>query len=423
MAETPKLRRSLGLFACTMMGVGAILGAGIYALVGKATGQAGGAVWISFVIAAGFAGLTGLGYAELSSFIPRAGGQYHYIRRAFGARTAFVATWLMLGGLALVSATVALGFAGYLDSITPIPTIPTAVAAIAVTAVVLTIGIRESAWFAGVCTALEVLGLVVVIVLGVPALGTVDLLEAPHGWVGIGSGAALIFFAYIGFEEIVQLSEEAHEPTRTIPRALLLSVLISTVLYVLVAMAAVSLVGWPALAASDAPLATVVAETGPRITSSIATIALFSTANTVLMMMLSAARLLYGMAEHGALPSVLGRVHPRRKTPWVATVAVATLSAGCVVGLRRIELVATVSNFVLFATFILVNAAVIALRFREPHVPRPFRIPGAVARVPLVPVVAIVGAVGLALQTSLVAAAVTVGLGAIGFGLHTLARR
>lgn len=406
------------------MGVGVILGAGIYALVGKAAGLAGNAVWVSFLGAAAFSALTGLSYAELSSFIPRAGGEYYYAQRAFGDRVAFLVTWLLLAGLALVSATVALGFAGYLSALLGTPPIPAALAAIAVSAGLLVYGIRESAWFAGFCTLLEVAGLLVIIALGAPHLGEVSLLDAPHGSGGVASAAALIFFAYIGFEEIVQLSEEARDPTRTIPRALLLSIVVTTVLYVLVAMAAVSLVDWEVLGTSEAPLARAVeASLGAGGVASMSVIALFATFNTVLVMLLAAARLLWGMAGDGVLPAGLSRVHPRRKTPWVATLLVSAMAACFVVGLRETEVVANVSNFALFATFIVINGAVVALRFREPDMPRPFRVPGAIAGVPLVPVLGVAGAIALMMRTGLLAALVSAGLVVAGIGVRAATAR
>ena len=423
-SAAPKLRRSLGLLACTLMGVGVILGAGIYALVGKAAALGGDAVWMSFLGAALFSGLTGLSYAELASFIPRAGGEYHYVQRAFGELPAFLVSWLLLGGLALVSSTVALGFAGYFTALVGTPVVPLAVGVIVAVTALLVYGIRQSAWFAGICTAIEVLGLCIVIFLGIPYLGEVDLVEMPHGAGGLVAAAALIFFAYIGFEEIVQLSEEARDPTRTIPRALLLSILVTTVLYVLVAIAAVSIVGWERLGSSDSPLADVVAVgIGPRASVAMAVIALFSTANTVLVMLLSAARLTWGMADDGALPAVLARVHPKRQTPWVATIGVAGFAAIFVVGLKRIDVVANVSNFALFTAFIFINAALIALRFREPDTPRPFRVPGSIGRVPVIPLLAIASAGIMMGRTGTLAPILGAGLVATGLLVRAFVKR
>jgi len=421
----PKLQRSLGLFACTLMGVGVILGAGIYALVGKAALLGGNAVWLSFLGAAVFAALTGLSYAELSSFIPRAGGEYHYVRRAFGELPAFVVSWLMLGGIAVVTCAVALGFAGYFSALVGgTALVPVAIGVTLATTAILVYGIRQSVWFAGICTAVEVIGLLVVIVLGVPHLGEVDLLEASQGTGGLIAAAALIFFAYIGFEEIVQLSEETKDPTKNIPRAVLLSIAITTVFYVLVAIAAVSIVGWERLGSSDSPLADVVAETvGPRTSVGMAVIALFSTANTVLVMLMSASRLMWGIADDGALPAVLARVHRRRQTPWVSTVVLCGVMVVILVSLKRIDVVASVGNFALFAAFIVINAVVIVLRFREPDTPRPFRIPGSVGRVPVIPLIAIAGALVMMVRIGALGAMLGAGLVLSGLVVRALTVR
>jgi APA family basic amino acid/polyamine antiporter len=409
------LRRSLGLWACTLMGVGVILGAGIYALVGKAAGLAGSAVWMSFVAASIVAGFTGLSYAELASFIPRAGGEYHYALRAYGRRIAFLVSWLLLGGLSIAAAAVSLGFGGYLEAMTGLPTAAGALLVIVLCTAMLLIGIRESVILAGACTALEVVGLLVVIVLGAPHLGDVDLLEMPHGLAGVGSAAILVFFAFIGFEEIVQLAEETRDPARTMPRALLLSIAISTLLYVLVAIAAISVVGWSALGESDSPLADVAEmAVGARSGMAIALIALFSTFNTVLVLLMSASRLVWGVAEDGALPGAVAQVLPGRRTPWLATLVVAAIAALVVIVFERIESVAELTNFALFVTFLMMNGAVVVLRFREPDAPRPFRVPGAVAGVPIVPVLGILSVLGLMSQTRLQTALVGASLVASG---------
>jgi APA family basic amino acid/polyamine antiporter len=406
-----QLERTLGLASCTLLGVGVILGAGIYALVGKAAGLAGNAVWLSFVMAAIVAGLTGLSYAELASFIPRAGGEYHYAQRAFGRRVAFVVSWLLLAGLAVAAAAVALGFAGYLTALTDIPLMPAALGVIAVCTGLLLYGIRESVYVAALCAMLEVGGLVVIIALGADRVGTVSLLQMPHGITGVATAAAFVFFAYIGFEEIVQLAEETREPTRTLPRALLLSLAITTVLYVLVALAAISVLGWSRLGSSDSPLADVAEHAaGLETGAAIAVIALFSTFNTVLVMLMSSARLLWGVAEDGALPAALARVHRRRKSPWVATLAVAALASCVVFALERLVVVVELTNFALFVTFLFINGAVIVLRYREPDAHRRFRVPGSIGLVPIIPALGIASVLAMVSQTGAIAALCGAGL-------------
>ena len=383
----PELKRTLGLFETTLMGVGVMLGAGIYALVGQAAAEAGNAVWLAFLLASLVASCTGLSYAELSSLIPKAGGEYYYLHRAFGAFPAFLVSWLLVVGIAIAASAVALGFAGYLNALTDTNSILSACLLVMAAAVVLVIGIRQSAWVAGICTVLELLGLLVIIAVGIPKLGSTDYLElTPAGYSGVAAAATLIFFAYIGFEEIVQLSEETRDATRIIPRAILYSIAITTALYVLVAASAVSVMGWEKLGQSDSPLADVAAVAlGPNAFWGLGIIALFSTGNTVLILIMSAARLLYGMAEDGTLPEFLAAIHRKRQSPYAATISVAVISVLIILGLRDLTAVANVTNFTLITAFVLINLAAIVLRFREPQTPRPFQIPGRVGRAPLVP--------------------------------------
>jgi APA family basic amino acid/polyamine antiporter len=387
----PKLKRTLSLTQCTLMGVGVMLGAGIYTLVGQAAAMAGNAVWVSFLLASLVASCTGLSYAELSSFIPKAGGEYYYARRAFGNLVAFLVSWLLVIGIGIASAAVALGFAGYLFALTGFDPIWSACLIVAASAGLLVYGIEQSAWVAGFCTALELIGLIIVMAVGIPNLGTIDYLEmTPAGYSGVISAGALIFFAYIGFEEIVQLSEETRNPTRNIPRAVLLSIAITTVLYVLVAASAVSVMGWEKLGASESPIADVAAVAlGQKAFWGMSIIALFSTGNTVLILIMSATRVLYGMAEGGQMPKRLATIHQTRKSPYVATLAVAAVAVVMIITLKNIAMVANLTNFTLLAAFVVINVAVVVLRYREPDTQRPFRVPGHIGRLPLIPLMGI----------------------------------
>ena len=383
-----ELKRTLSLAQCTLMGVGVMLGAGIYTLVGQAAASGGNAVWISFFLASLVAACTGLSYAELSSFIPKAGGEYYYARRALGGMVAFLVSWSLVVGIAMASAAVALGFAGYLEAIWNVNQIVGACLIVAATSGLLIYGISHSAWVAVFCTALELLGLAIVVAVGVPNLGSVNYLEmGPDGFSGVITAGALVFFAYIGFEEIVQLSEETRDATRNIPRALMLSIVVTTLLYVLVAICAVSVLPWEKLGESNAPLADVAAiALGQKAFWGLSIIALFSTGNTVLIMIMSASRLLYGMAEDGSMPASLAKVHETRKSPYVATIVVAIIAVILIVGVNDIGEVANVTNFSLLSAFVVINLAVIVLRYKEPDTPRPFKVPGAIGQFALVPV-------------------------------------
>jgi APA family basic amino acid/polyamine antiporter len=197
-------------------------------------------------------------------------------------------------------------------------------------------------------------------------------------------------FAFIGFEQIATLSEETNDAPRIVPRAMLLSIAITSALYVFVAVAAISIMGWEALSSSEAPLADVVSSVlGGRASDAVAVVALFSTGNTLLLLLVASSRLMYGMAEREALPPALAYVHPRYRTPLVATGLALLISAGFAL-FGDIGLVAESANFAIFIGFAAVNLSLIVLRFTRPELERPFRVPVSIGRLPLVPVAALV---------------------------------
>lgn len=398
MSEKVALKRELGLFEVTLSGIGIILGAGIYALIGEASGLAGNSLWLSFAVSALIAIFTGLSYAELSSMFPKASAEYEYTAHAFGKRLAFIIGWLIILSGAIGASTVALGFGGYFKELFSMPIITSAFVLIIVLSFLLFLGIKESALFAVAATLIETAGLLIIIFIGIPYLGKVDYFEMPLGMDGVFQAAALVFFAYTGFESIVKLSEETKSPEKTIPKGLILAILISVVLYILVAISAVSVVGWENLSRSDAPLADIAFFAfGSNAFIFLTIIALFSTANTVLLMMLGSSRIMYGMASSFHLPSILSKVHFLRRTPWIAIIITALLSLLFIFA-GNIAFVANVANFTLFVTFFVINASMIVLRYREPDVKRPFRVPFTIGRFPLLAFLGILFSIFMLLQ-------------------------
>ena len=409
------LKRELGLLEVTLSGVGIILGAGIYVLIGQAAGLAGNAIWLAFCLSAIMALLTGLSYAELSSMFPKAGAEYDYVTNAFNARLAFVIGWLVFLSGVLAAATVALGFAGYLTALTSFPILISAIALLIVLTALLAYGVKETARVAVISTIIEVSGLVIIIAIGLPHLGSVNYWEMPQDYSGLFAASALIFFAYQGFESMVKFSEETKKPETTVPKALILALAISVILYVLVALSVVSVLGWQQLAVSNAPFADVVYGTlGPDAAVIIAIVALFATANTALMSMYASSRILYGMAGSSSLTAGLAWVHPARRTPWIAIIICGVLS-GMLIFAGDIAFIANVTNFTLFITFIVINAAVIVLRYHSPHTSRPFRIPCSIGRLPLFPVAGIFFCIFLLAVQDL--AVLTLGLVLTGVGV------
>jgi len=385
----PTLQRSLGLGHVIFFGVGSILGAGIYTLIGQVSGEAGNLTWLAFLIASFTAFLTAFSYAELSAAFPRSGGEYIYAQKAFGQRAGTgVGLLIALNGI-ISAATVSLGFAGYFTELVHLPLLPVALGIIGLLLLVNIRGIQASSTVNIALTVVEILGLVAVGIAAFPQVGKVDLLALPDGNVnGLFFAAALSFFAYMGFEDIVKLAEETRAPERNIPRALFLSNGIVLLIYVALAMLVVSAMPWQQLANEPAPLAAIVEGRWGRTGLLVVGIAaLFSTSNTLLSNLLGSSRVLSFMGRELGSMRWLSRLSPR-KTPVAALVFIALVtSAFALIG--DIAIVARIATVSIFLTFILVNLSAIMLRLRLPELARPYRMPLHLGRVPVIPVFAI----------------------------------
>lgn len=412
-----ELKRHMGLFHTTMYGIGLILGAGIYVLIGEAAGIAGNAVWLSFifgVIAAVFAGLS---YAELASMYPKAAAEYVFVKNAFRSNfLAFIIGWLTLFTSIIAAATVALGFGGYIAAIFDYPIIISAILLIGILSFVNFFGIRESSWTNIVFTIIEAAGLALIIYIGFTftTAEPINYFENPFGISGISLAFVLIFFAFIGFEDIVNIAEETKNPKKVLPRAIILSISITAIIYILVSLSAIRVLSWQELGASLAPLADVaeraLGSTG-QLTMSL--IALFATANTVLIILLAGSRILYGMAVQRSLPLLLGKVHFKTKTPWVAVLVIMLIST-IFVFIENIVTVANITVFAIVITFAMVNLSVILLRYREPTLERPFRIPINIGKFPILSLFGVI--ISAYMMTQFNAYVISVGAGIVGAG-------
>jgi APA family basic amino acid/polyamine antiporter len=397
-----KLKRELGLFHATTIGVGLILGAGIYVLIGEAAQSAGNATWLAFFISAVVSLLTGLSYAELSSIYPVDAAEYTYTEKSFGRGLAFFIGYLVIFSAIISSATVAVGFAGYFTSLFELENlVMIAIIVIIAFSILNYRSIKESAWANIFFTAMEVIGLIIILVLGINKIGNVDYLKMPFEFDGVLKSAALVFFAFIGFESVAKLSEECKNPRKTIPKALLLSIMITTVIYVLVAIAAVSIVDWQTLAQSKAPLATVAASVlGNKAFVALSVIALFSTANTVLISLIAGSRALYGVSKNYRLLKPFSKVHKKRRTPHIAIFAVMAASIlFCFI--EDIGLIAELTNFTLFLTFAIINLALIASRYKYPDIKRPFKVPVNIKKFAVVPFFGFLTCIALTAQLNM----------------------
>jgi len=383
-----ELKRHMGLFQLTMYGVGLILGAGIYVLIGEATAFAGNSVWISFLLGTIVAMFAGLSYAELTALFPKAAAEYTFVKHAFKNNfLAFIIGWLTAITSMITAATVSLGFGGYLAQFVNLPITISAILLIVGLSVVNFIGIKESAWANTIFAIITAGGLVLIIFLGMTYETTepIDYFEMPNGTIGIILAFVLIFFAFIGFEDMANVAEEVKKPKKTLPRAIVLTVIITGIIYLLVSLSVVRVVNWEELGQSAAPLAAV-AERSLGIGGSItlSAIALFATASTVLITLVAGSRILYGMAKSKSLPLSLCKIHSKTKTPWIAVIGILITSmAFALIG--DIVIVANITVFAVVITFATINLSVIVLRYTEPKLERSFRVPVNIGRFPLLP--------------------------------------
>ncbi|MBN9247275.1 MAG: amino acid permease [Hyphomicrobium sp.] len=381
----PGLRRSIGTTQLALYALGSMVGSGIYGLIGKAAGEAGSAVWLSFIIAMLAALLTALSYASLGSRYPRAGGAAYVTDRAFKRPLLSFTIGLALVASGLTSiATQSKIFAAILADFAGIEALtPTALAVgfLLIMSGIVFRGIRESMWVNVVCTLLEVSGILLVIVSGISYWGTVDYFEIPPRTVDTGialvvlQASVLTFFAFIGFEDAINVAEECKNPQRTIPWGLVIATVSAAFLYVAVAITAVSVLPWQELAEAPSPLTAVMQRSAPDIPAGLMSfIALFSVANTALVNYVTASRLIYGMSGQGLLPGIVGRVHEKRRTPHIAIAAILGLLLLLVIAGEIADLAAA-TVILLLVVFIAVNASLIVLKRRKGEALGQFEIP------------------------------------------------
>jgi amino acid transporter len=432
--ERPRagLRRSLGFWALVAFGVGDILGAGIYALVGKVAGAAGHEAWLAFGIALVVAGLTALTYAEWGSRIPRSAGAAAFLHAAFRrAWLPVLVGWMVLFSGMVSMATVSRVCADYLGELGVVVPAPVVIVGflLALTAIVWR-GIGHASWANVVCTTVELTGLAIVLVAGFLLLGRGEGVARASASVAdlplsaILTGSALSFFAFIGFEDVVNVSEEVKDPRRNVPRAILTALAIAGGLYMLVTWLAVAAVGPETLAASKAPLLEVVRRGAPAVPDPLfAGIAVFAVANTALLNFVMGSRLLYGMSRYRLLPRGLGRLHPHHRTPVVAILLILGMVVAMALLGEVVSLAGTTSTLLLLVFFALHVSLVVVKRRGDAS--EGLRVPLAV---PALGAVVTLGLIAYMPQRSLVAAIWIVAAGIVlvaarGAGVRARRRR
>ncbi|MFI6905876.1 APC family permease [Nonomuraea sp. NPDC050394] len=370
--EQHSLKRVIGRRVLLLFVVGDILGAGIYALVGKVAGHVGGALWLPFLVAFVLAALTATAYAELVGKYPQAAGAALYVNKAFGIPfvTFIVAFTVMMSGITSASAA-ARAFGGrYLAEFVTLPVLVGAFIFLGLVALVNFAGISESVKVNVALTIIEAFGLLVIVAIGIFALFTgdgeparaIEFHPANGAFLGILGGTALAFYALLGFEDSVNLAEEAKNPQKDFPRALFGGLIVAAVIYMAVAFTATMLVDTKTLMESSGPLLEVVKVAGLAFPPKLfALIALLAVGNTALINMLMASRLVYGMARQRIIPPFFGTVHPTRSTPWIAIVFTIAIAA-ILVSTGDVAPLADTTVLLLLLVFALVNICVLILR-------------------------------------------------------------
>lgn len=383
----PELERSVTLWQITLYGLGSMLGAGIYGLIGQAAGQLGSAVWTAFVVSMIAAMLTGLSYANIVSRYPKAGGAAYVTQRAYmiPLLSYVVGLTVVCSGLTSIatqSNVVAESVAKLFGLTLPIWML--AIGFLIIICGILLRGIKECMWFNALCTVIEAAGLLIVIASGVSYWGSQNLFEFPaeashNGELGaiavlVMQGAVLTFFSFIGFEDMLNVAEEVKNPKRNMPLAIILAMVAATVIYMAVAITAVSVIHYSELPKALA-LVEVVKRAWPWFPPIIlSVITIFAVSNTALVNWVMGSRLLYGMSRQGLMPEALGRVNASRRTPHVAILAI----FGVVVVLSQIggvKELAQATVLLLLTVFTIVNIALVILKNRSGEPVGSFEVP------------------------------------------------
>ncbi|HEX7020747.1 MAG TPA: amino acid permease [Gemmatimonadaceae bacterium] len=411
-AESGALKRTLGPFSLVTLGVGAIIGAGIFVITGTAAAQyAGPALVLSMVIAAVGCAFAGLCYAEFASMIPVAGSAYTYAYATLGELFAWIIGWDLILEYALGASTIAVGWAGNFLSILhdmgidiparlagppgsmialPDGTAVTgwfnvpAAAVVLIVSAILIVGIRESAGFNSTIVVIKVAVLLLFVGFGVgyvrtanwhPFIPPNDGRFGEFGWSGVLRGAGVIFFAFIGFDAVSTAAQEARDPQHDMPRGIMISLVVCTLLYIAVALVLTGIVNYSKLNV-PAPIALGVDSIGLTWLRPIVKLgAIAGLSSTMLVMLLGQPRIFYSMSRDGLLPAVFSAVHPRFKTPHITT-ALTGVVVAAVAGLFPIATLTQLTSMGTLLAFVMVSVGVVILRRTDPHRERPFSTPG-----------------------------------------------
>ena len=369
----PGLARSITLTQATLYGLGVTIGVGIYVLVGTTVTQAGAQAPFAFMVAAALMALTAASFAELAGRLPVAAGEAAYVRAAFGSNALATAVGLLVAAIAIVSAAaISVGSAGYVSNFLALPDRVLIAGVVVAMGAISALGVRESVGFAAAMTVVEIGGLVVIVVAGfllepkviahLPDIVRVEF--NPAVLAGLVSATLIAVFAFVGFEGLANIAEEVRDPARTLPRAIFLTLLVSTLLYVLVAWIVLASVDRADLAGSAAPLALVFERLTGASSKTISFIAIMATLNGVVVQIIMSSRVLYGVARQGGLPARFATVNRSTRTPLFATGCTIVLVLVLALSLPLEHLAASTSRLTLIV-FALVNVSLAIIKWRD----------------------------------------------------------
>jgi len=371
-----ELKRSISLPLLSFYGIGTILGAGIYVLIGEVAGYAGLYTPFSFLVASILAGLTAFSYAELAARFPKSAGEAVYVQESFQRPSLSLIIGLMIVAVGTISsATLVHGLMGYLAHFVQLPDVLLMILSVGLLGGIVIWGIGESVMIASIMTVLEMLGLVIII--WVARQGFAQLPDQlPHllppldtfAWKGVLLGAFVAFYAFIGFEDMVNVAEEVKQPQKNLPRGILIALVVTTLFYILIALVSVLVVTPSVLARQSAPLIYIYQQVTGREPWLIALIGVASIVNGVLVQIVMASRILYGMSRYRWLPDWLGTVNPRTRTPIMATLVVMALILGLALWLPMLSL-AKLTSLISLSIFSLINLALLRIKRRGQRSP------------------------------------------------------
>lgn len=394
-----ELKKSLGTLRLTFYGVGTIVGAGIYTVIGAAAGQAGTDLWLSFIFAAIAASISAMSYAELSSTDPNAGAEFIFVRKAFPKFDipSFLTGWTIAFHSSATIAAVLLAFSGYFNTFFSLPSLLISYGILLILSLISITGIKKSSTMNIVMVSIQLLGLVLLIVMGLQETGPpkAEFFKI-ESFSGTLAATATLFFIYTGFEHMAALGSEVKNPGKSIPRAFLMTMVISTIIYLFIAFTVLNIADPSALAKVDSPLSLAASQLNNWLPVVLAVAALFATANAAFSGLISISRLLFGMASVGELPKFMTKTNAQ-KVPWATTLVVMVSVAGFLL-LGDIKIVAGMSSLGALLVFVAINIALIVLRFKAPDQERPFKVPLHIRKVPVLPILGILISLSLIIQ-------------------------